>query len=65
MATRRKDEGPKLICDRCGEELGPDNELIACPTCGDKVCTQNCIAGVGVQCFHCEDAAWGDHEEGS
>lgn len=46
-----------MNCDQCEREAA----LIECPECGDRCC-DNCIAGVGVRCFQCEEAE-GDEQE--
>lgn len=43
-------------CPRC-EEPTP-GEILKCPACGERVCTDRCIAGRKVKCFKCEDAGW-------
>lgn len=49
----------KETCDHCKETVDADT-LIACPGCED-MCCDDCICGVGVDCFQCEEG--GDVEE--
>lgn len=44
-------------CIRCGEVVPAGDELVECPTCGERVCTAHCIAGRWVSCFQCEETA--------
>lgn len=49
----------KEACARCKQTVDADT-LIQCPTCNDECC-EDCIAGVGVDCFQCEEG--GDVED--
>jgi len=42
-------------CPRCGGSTS--QELLICPQCRNLCCIEACIAGVGVICFQCEEAA--------
>jgi len=45
-------------CPRCWQSIDlQEDRILTCPSCGDDCCTRSCIAGVGVTCFRCEEAA--------
>lgn len=47
-------------CDNCGAEQDNPKRLIECPSCYEHVC-ENCIAGVGTECFECENGDDNDY----
>lgn len=45
------------ICQVCGEPVKPGDNLVECPGCQMLAGTGCCIAGRGVLCCACEEAA--------
>lgn len=55
MTADETDSDDRFKCEGCGELA---HETEECPTCESRLCL-NCIAGKGVPCFQCEEAADG------
>ena len=54
-ATKKQKPLEPLVCPRCKEKVGKDDEVLRCPECEEECCTAHCIAGAKVACFECEE----------